>query len=88
MKPRISRLEIPPFTKGRTMNDRDRTRPSETTRHAEEADALVHAHPDDPPTKDEEDAAERGGEPDAKVAESYKEALERGADQKGEGRIA
>jgi hypothetical protein len=88
MKPADLSARDTPFTKGRTMNDPDRTRPSETTRHAEEADALVHAHPDDPPTKDEEDAAERGGEPDAKVAESYKEALERGADQKGEGRIA
>ena len=68
------------------MADRDRTRPSDTTRHAEEADALAHAAPDKLPTKEEEAAAERGAE-DPEVARSYDEALHRGADQKGEGRI-
>jgi hypothetical protein len=70
------------------MDDRDRTRPSDTTRGFEEADALVHAQPDDLPTKEEEEAAERSGKPKPEVARSYDEAMQRGADQKGEGRIA
>lgn len=41
---------------------------------------------DRPPTPDEEEAAERSGELDPDVASSYKEAIERGAAQKGEGR--
>jgi hypothetical protein len=69
------------------MDDRDRTRPSDTTRHAEEADALAHATPDKLPTKEEEEAAERSGDLDPEVERSYDEALHRGADQKGEGRI-
>ena len=39
------------------------------------------------PTEAEEAAAERAGEVDAEVAEHYKEMAERGADQKGEGRL-
>jgi hypothetical protein len=69
------------------MSEPERTRPSEKTREAEEADALVEAHFDDLPTKVEEEAAERGGVSDDEAARSYKEALERGAHQAGEGRL-
>lgn len=63
------------------------TRPSPTTREAEEADARVHAGPDSLPTGEEEDAAERAGDLDPEVAKQYDEAIERGARQKGEGRL-
>ena len=63
------------------------TRPSDETRAAEEEDARVHAEADDMPTEDEEAAAERAGKPDPSVGEHYKEMRERGADQKGEGRL-
>ena len=63
------------------------TRPSDETRAAEEEDAQVHAEADDMPTEDEEAAAERAGKPDPSVGEHYKEMRERGADQKGEGRL-
>lgn len=69
------------------MSERERTRPSKSTREAEAEDALVEPHSDDLPTRDEEEAAERAGEADEEAARSYKEALERGANQKGEGRI-
>jgi hypothetical protein len=65
----------------------DKTRPSDETRAAEEADAQVHAQPDDLPTPEEEAAAERAGKPSPEVAEHYEEMTERGAEQKGEGRI-
>jgi len=39
------------------------------------------------PTPDEEAAAERAGQPRPEVAEDYDEAMERGAEQKGEGRV-
>ncbi|HEY9559117.1 MAG TPA: hypothetical protein VIR58_20440 [Acidimicrobiales bacterium] len=38
------------------------------------------------PTPDEEAAAERSGDLDPEVADSYKEAIERGAAQEGEGK--
>ena len=69
------------------MAENEPTRPSEATRATEREDALVHAEPDDAPTSDEEAAAERAGEPDEKSAQAYKEAIERGAREKGEGRI-
>ena len=68
------------------MTEPQRTRPSDKTRTTEEEDALVRAHADEMPTSDEEAAAERA-EPDANVAAEYKEALDRGANQQGEGRI-
>jgi hypothetical protein len=68
-------------------DDADRTRPSSTTREAEAADAQVHASPDDLPTVEEEDAADRAGAPSPETARRYEEALERGARQKGEGRV-
>ena len=65
----------------------ERTRPDQATRATEREDARVKAHADDAPTHDEEAAADRAGTPDAKSAEAYKEAIERGARQEGEGRI-
>jgi hypothetical protein len=47
----------------------------------------VTAHADDQPTSDEEAAAERAGEGDEESAQAYKEAIERGARQEGEGRL-
>lgn len=53
----------------------------------EDRDALHKAHePDRMPTPEEEAAAERSGPVDPEAAESYKDALERGAAQKGEGK--
>ena len=39
------------------------------------------------PTEEEEAAAERAGSTDPHVSEAYKDAIERGANQEGEGRI-
>ena len=39
------------------------------------------------PTPEEEEAAERAGMPDREVAEHYEEMADRGAKQKGEGRL-
>jgi hypothetical protein len=74
------------YTARMTQNDKT-TRPSSTTRETEEADAQVHATADRLPTADEEEAAERAGKPDADVEQNYEEAMERGANQKGEGRL-
>jgi hypothetical protein len=74
-------------TKAEAMSEPERTRPSDKTRDAEEADARVDAHSDNLPTKVEEQAAERSGPPDDESARAYKEALERGARQPGEGHI-
>jgi hypothetical protein len=65
----------------------DDTRPSDKTRAAEAADAQVHAEADDMPTEGEEAAAERAGKVDPEVAEHYEEMTDRGANQKGEGRL-
>lgn len=64
----------------------DRTRPDESTRAAERADAETHAGPDRMPTPDEEKTAD-SLELDPEVAKNYEEMAERGAKQKGEGRI-
>jgi hypothetical protein len=69
------------------MSDDERTRPSRETRATEEEDEKVKAHADDLPTPDEEAAADRGRVDDPDAADAYKEAIERGARQKGEGRI-
>jgi hypothetical protein len=63
------------------------TRPSAETRQEEKRDERVTAHADDQPTSDEEAAAERAGEGDEESAQAYKEAIERGARQEGEGRL-
>lgn len=59
---------------------------SSETRDADQADASAAHEADRPPTEDEERVAD-AQDLDPKVAESYKEAAERGADAKGEGRI-
>jgi len=65
----------------------EHTRPSDKTRATEEEDAQVHAEADEMPTSEEAAAAERAGDIDEDVERSYKGAIERGADEKGEGRI-
>lgn len=61
-------------------------RPQAATEEAEEQDAHVAHIADRMPTPDEEAAAERS-ELAPSVAESHKEAIERGAEIKGEGEI-
>ena len=63
------------------------TRISDATREAERREAMMPADPGPEPTAEEEAAAETN-DVDPAVAAANKEALERGADQKGEGRIA
>ncbi|HET9091380.1 MAG TPA: hypothetical protein VFN50_03150 [Acidimicrobiales bacterium] len=65
----------------------DHTRPDLATEDAEQADAEAEHTPDRPPTPEEEEAAEQG-ELAEDVAEHYKEAIETGAEVKGEGEIA
>jgi hypothetical protein len=65
----------------------EETKPNDQTRAAEAVDARAHAEPDEMPTPEEEAAAERAGASDKNVAEHYKEMSERGAQQKGEGRL-
>jgi hypothetical protein len=50
-------------------------------------DANAAHEADRMPTEEEEAAAERSGDLDPKVAEAYKDAIERGAAQEGEGKI-
>jgi hypothetical protein len=64
----------------------DRTKPSPATREAEEHEANRRAAADRAPTAEEEALAART-ERDDSVAEHEKEMAERGAHQKGEGRI-
>ena len=68
------------------MTPSEHTRPSDATREAEREDATTKAHADREPTTDEEKRAE-STKPDPTVAEHYEEMAERGADQKGEGRL-
>jgi hypothetical protein len=63
------------------------TRPSDETRAEEQRDERIPAQADDAPTGDEEAAAERAGTADEETERSYKEAIERGARQEGEGRL-
>jgi len=64
----------------------DRTKPSPETRAAEREEASAPHAPDREPTADEEAVADEL-DVDPEVAESYEEMAERGANQKGEGRI-
>jgi hypothetical protein len=64
----------------------EHTRPSDATHEAEREDAATKSHADREPTKDEEQRAE-STKPDPAVAEHYEEMAERGANQKGEGRL-
>ena len=68
------------------MTPSEHTRPSDKTREAEREEATTKAHADREPTKDEEKRAE-GIELDPKTIEHEKEMAERGANQKGEGRL-
>jgi hypothetical protein len=64
----------------------ERTRPNPDTRAAERADAQREAGADPAPTEDEEARAD-ALELDPDVTEHEAEMLERGAHQKGEGRL-
>jgi len=66
------------------MAEKSRTTPSGATRAEEERDAKVEAGADD---TDAEGADRAPKEPGEGVAEHYEEMIERGADQKGEGRL-
>jgi hypothetical protein len=68
------------------MSDGNPTRPNNDTRATEREDAQQPHQPDREPTPDEERQAENL-KLDPDVAKSYEEANERGANQKGEGRI-
>ncbi len=69
------------------MSERPRTRPSGATRAEEDKDARVEAGVDkNADTADDERAPTRE-DLDPDVAEKYEEAIERGANQPGEGRI-
>lgn len=63
------------------------TRITEETREAERREAMMPADAGAEPTPEEAEAAERN-DVDPAVAAANKEAMERGADLKGEGRIA
>ena len=65
--------------------DNPPTRPSTATRAFEAADAHTPAKSDRPPT--EEEAALAPEDVDPQVEEAYREAMERGAAQKGEGKV-
>jgi hypothetical protein len=60
---------------------------SDETVEADERDARAEHRADRPPTADEEAAAERAPELTPDAAEAYEEAIERGANVRGEGQI-
>ncbi len=62
------------------------TKPDAKTRETERAQAKTKAQPDDMPTPEEERAAEQH-DVDPSVRERAQEMTERGANQKGEGRV-
>jgi hypothetical protein len=64
----------------------DSTRPSDRTRETEREDAQTKAHADREPTPEEAKLAE-GQTLDPDVAEHYEEMAEKGANEKGEGRL-
>ena len=68
------------------MDDREHTRPSPETREEERREAKDSADAGREPTPEEEEAADRN-EPDEAVSKHYKEMTERGAKQRGEGRV-
>jgi hypothetical protein len=65
----------------------DHTKPSDATRDAEARAATKDGDPGRGPTPEEEAAAERVGALDDGVVEHEREMNERGANQKGEGRV-
>ena len=62
------------------------TRPDAETREAERAEAETEARPDQMPTPEEEREAEKH-EVDPSVREHAEDMAQRGANQKGEGRV-
>ena len=60
---------------------------SEATRDADRRDSDKQGKADRMPTPAEEREAEKLGKPDPEVSANYKEAIEIGADVKGEGQI-
>jgi hypothetical protein len=69
------------------MTDRSRTRPSGATRAEEDKDARVKAGADADSDAAAADRAPTREALDPEVAENYEEAIERGAQQRGEGRL-
>jgi hypothetical protein len=67
-------------------NPSERTRTTDRTREAEHEEARTPAHADREPTEEEAKLAE-STPLDPKVSEHEKEMAERGARQKGEGRL-
>lgn len=63
------------------------TTPDRNTIAEDRKDLDAPHEADRPPTDEEAAAAARHGDVDPEVAEAYKEAIERGAAQEGEGRI-
>ena len=63
------------------------TTPDRDTIAEDRKDATAEHDADRPPTDDEAAAAEKHGPTDPHVSEAYKDAIERGAAQEGEGRI-
>ena len=68
------------------MTPSEPTRPTDRTREAEREEAKTTSHADREPTEEEAKIAE-GTTLDPKVSEHEKEMAERGANQKGEGRL-
>ena len=60
---------------------------SEATHEADARDSKKQGKADRMPTPEEERAADKLGKPDDDVAANYKEAIEMGANVKGEGQI-
>lgn len=60
---------------------------TDKTRAAEAEDETRTTDPGDGPTPSEEAAADRSASSGEKIADDYKESLERGANVKGEGEI-
>jgi hypothetical protein len=69
------------------MAPEDAEKLSDATHEADRRDARVRAHADREPTPEEEAAADAAGPSDPEVAAHEREMTERGARQKGEGRI-
>lgn len=72
---------------GTEQDPKDRGTSEETRAFEESEDEKVTAKADRPPTPEEEAAAERAEPLNEENRAAYKEMAERGADQKGEGRI-
>ena len=68
------------------MSDAPQQKIADETKAADRSDAQAEHAPDRMPTPDEERKAEQN-ELNPETAESYKEMAERGASQKGEGRV-